>query len=106
MMKRFGLERLAAKRVGEMSYGEFRKMLLLRALIHDPQLLLCDEPFDGLDAGARQAFRGMLESVARRGTQLVIVTHHVDELPACITNKLDFGFGGLKKGGPFGPPRS
>jgi ABC-type molybdenum transport system ATPase subunit/photorepair protein PhrA len=71
-----------------MSYGEFRKVLLLRALVHDPELLLCDEPFDGLDAGSRLEFRDTLEAVARRGTQLVIVTHHVNELPACITNKL------------------
>ena len=88
LMKRFGVDHLAARRVGEMSYGEFRKLLLLRALIHEPQLLLCDEPFDGLDAAARRAFRETLECVAKRGTQLVIVTHHVDELPGCVTNVL------------------
>jgi ABC-type molybdenum transport system ATPase subunit/photorepair protein PhrA len=74
-----------------MSYGEFRKVLLLRALVHDPELLLCDEPFDGLDTDSRQAFREALESVAQRGTQLVIVTHHVAELPSCITNTLTLG---------------
>jgi len=88
LMKKFSVAHLSAKRVGEMSYGEFRKVLLLRALVHDPELLLCDEPFDGLDERSRLAFRDTLEAVARRGTQLVVVTHHVNELPACITNKL------------------
>ena len=88
LMREFAATQLAEKRVGEMSYGEFRKILLLRALVHRPQLLLCDEPFDGLDAESRRAFRDALETAARSGAQLVIVTHHVEELPRCITNSM------------------
>jgi molybdate transport system ATP-binding protein len=88
LMTDFGVSQLADKRVGQMSYGEFRKILLLRALVHSPELLLCDEPFDGLDAEARRDFRDALENAARAGIQLLIVTHHVDELPACISHTL------------------
>ncbi len=88
LMRAFAATHLAQKKVGEMSYGEFRKILLLRALVHAPQLLLCDEPFDGLDSESRRAFRDALEMAADSGTQLIIVTHHVEELPRCMTNAL------------------
>jgi molybdate transport system ATP-binding protein len=88
LMGHFGATHLAQRRVGELSYGEFRKILLLRALVHGPQLLVCDEPFDGLDAHSRRDFCSALEAVARNGTQLLIVTHHVNELPRCITHTL------------------
>jgi molybdate transport system ATP-binding protein len=72
----------------KMSYGEFRKLLLLRALVHSPTIIVCDEPFDGLDAAARKSFAAALDGVAARGTQLVAVTHHISELPRCITHAL------------------
>ena len=88
LMRQFRATDLARQRVGELSYGEFRKLLLLRALVHEPQLLVCDEPFDGLDAHSRRDFCSALERVARNGTQLLMVTHHVNELPRCITHTL------------------
>src|SRR5262249_60487 len=69
-------------------YGEFRKMLLLRALVNDPDLLICDEPFDGLDSHARADFVRALERVADNGTRLVVVTHHSPDLPECITHAM------------------
>ena len=71
-----------------MSYGEFRATLLLRALVNDPQVLLLDEPFDGLDAAARSDFAEVLEGVFRSGASLVIVTHHPRDLPACMSHGL------------------
>jgi len=71
-----------------MSFGELRKVLTLRALVHDPELLIFDEPFDGLDAMSRRDFRTSLDKVAARGTQLMVVTHHLDDLPECITHGL------------------
>jgi iron complex transport system ATP-binding protein len=88
LLKRFGLEYLATVPALKMSYGEFRKILLLRALVHDPAILVCDEPFDGLDLDARRAFTAALDNVARNGTRLVTVTHHLSELPASITHAL------------------
>jgi ABC-type molybdenum transport system ATPase subunit/photorepair protein PhrA len=72
----------------QMSYGEFRKVLLLRALVHEPQILICDEPFDGLDGPSKAEFVAALEHVSRNGTRLIAVTHHWDDLPRCITHAL------------------
>lgn len=88
LLREFGLAHLRAKSMLAMSFGELRKVLTLRALVHDPELLIFDEPFDGLDAASRRDFRSALEQVAGRGTQLVVVTHHLDDLPRCITHGL------------------
>jgi ABC-type molybdenum transport system ATPase subunit/photorepair protein PhrA len=72
----------------ELSFGELRKILTLRALVHEPQLLILDEPFDGLDAASRHDFAEALEHIAAAGTQLLIVTHHLDDLPSCTTHGL------------------
>jgi len=80
------LQELARKNVLQMSYGEVRRILLARALVHEPGLLICDEPFDGLDATARLEISQILERIARNGTALVIVTHHAADLPACTTH--------------------
>jgi molybdate transport system ATP-binding protein len=87
------LEMFEVRHLGELpavkiSYGEFRKILLLRALVHDPAIVLCDEPFDGLDAEAREAFSLMLDEVAKNGTRLVTVTHHLADLPRSTTHAL------------------
>jgi molybdate transport system ATP-binding protein len=86
LLTAFGMSRLA--RVRAMSYGEFRKVLLLRALVHHPRLVVCDEPFDGLDAAAKRSFAEVLDHVASNGTRLLTVTHHIDDLPAATTHAL------------------
>jgi len=88
LLRAFGLESLAGKKATEMSYGELRKMILLRALVNQPEILICDEPFDGLDTPARAEFASILERVASAGTRLVIVTHHLRDIPDCITHGL------------------
>jgi molybdate transport system ATP-binding protein len=87
------LGHLADKTSAGMSYGECRLLLLARALVHEPSLLLCDEPFDGLDAPARSRMKAALDRAAARGTTLVVVTHHPADLPACVTRaaRLDAG---------------
>ena len=88
LLREFGVEHLRARSMLAMSFGELRKVLTLRALVHDPDLLILDEPFDGLDAESKQEFSATLERVAVRGAQLLIVTHHLDDLPRCITHGL------------------
>ncbi len=88
LLQRFGLEALGPKSALEMSYGELRKLLLLRAVVHDPEILICDEPFDGLDAGAKADFSRALEAMAWGGIRLVVVTHHVGDIPDCISHGL------------------
>jgi molybdate transport system ATP-binding protein len=88
LFREFGLAHLRAKSMLALSFGELRKVLTLRALVHDPELLIFDEPFDGLDAASRKDFARALERIAARGTQLLIVTHHLDDLPRCLTHGL------------------
>jgi molybdate transport system ATP-binding protein len=88
LFRSFRMSRLAEAFADRMSYGEFRKILLLRALVHNPQVLACDEPFDGLDRVAKRSFSKALDAIARNGTRLLTVTHHIDELPAATTHAL------------------
>ena len=88
LLREFGLAHLRAKSMLTLSFGELRKVLTLRALVHDPELLIFDEPFDGLDAASRKDFARALERIAARGTQLLVVTHHLDDLPRCISHGL------------------
>jgi molybdate transport system ATP-binding protein len=82
-----GLERLGRRRVLSCSYGELRLLLLARALAPAPEVLLLDEPFAGLDPGARAALAAHVDRLARAGTGLVLVTHHEDEVPGAVTRR-------------------
>jgi len=106
LLREFGLEHLRAKNILTLSFGELRKVLTLRALVHDPALLIFDEPFDGLDATSKQDFSSALERIATRGTQLLIVTHHLDDLPRCITHGLFLECGRIVAAGEWRALRS
>jgi len=70
--------------VRTLSRGMQQRLAIARALIHDPELVLLDEPYTGLDQHASRTLRGMLESVRRGGRTVVMVTHQIDEgLEAC-----------------------
>jgi iron complex transport system ATP-binding protein len=73
---------LAAKPVGEMSAGEARRVMISRALVHRPEMLLLDEPSNALDLRAQRDLRETLRRLAQQGTGLLLVTHHLpDVLP-------------------------
>jgi len=71
---------LADRQVAELSTGEMRRVLIARALVHEPQALLLDEPTAGLDLVARRHFLDLMRSLAQRGITLVLVTHHIEEI--------------------------
>ncbi len=71
---------LAGKRVAEMSAGEVRRVMIARALVHRPEMLLLDEPSNALDMAAQRGLRESLRRVAQSGTGLVMVTHHLADL--------------------------
>jgi len=80
-MARLGVAGLEGRDVALLSYGEVRRLLIARALAPGPEVLLLDEPLAGLDPPARAAALAILAEEAARGTTLVVVTHHADELP-------------------------
>jgi iron complex transport system ATP-binding protein len=71
---------LAGQLVGEMSAGEKRRIVIARALVHRPRQLLLDEPSNALDLAAQRDLRETLRRLAREGTGLVLVTHHLGDI--------------------------
>jgi iron complex transport system ATP-binding protein len=83
-----GMAEAAERQFGVLSEGERQQVLLARALMASPELLLLDEPAAGLDLGARERLVRYLSALAGdpETPPLVLVTHHVEELPAGITH--------------------
>jgi iron complex transport system ATP-binding protein len=79
-LDRMGAAHLADRRLNEMSSGEARRVLLARALVTDPRALVLDEPTTGLDVVARHSFMERVRDIARNGTTLILITHHVEEI--------------------------
>ncbi len=75
---------LAQGRLLELSRGEQRRLLLARALLGKPRILLLDEITDGLDTASRRLLGKLLAQVAASGTQIVLATHQVDRLPEFV----------------------
>jgi iron complex transport system ATP-binding protein len=75
-----GAAGLAERPLHEMSSGEVRRVLLARVLVTAPRVLVLDEPTSGLDLAARHAFMERVRAVARAGTTIVLITHHVEEI--------------------------
>lgn len=73
-------EHLAAKLVGQMSAGEQRRIMIARALVHRPQMLLLDEPSNALDLAAQRELRQALRRVAQQGVGILMVTHHLADI--------------------------
>lgn len=71
---------LAGREMAGLSTGEARRVLIARALVHRPRALLLDEPCGGLDPATRRRFLEILRGLARAGTTLLMVTHHVEEI--------------------------
>jgi iron complex transport system ATP-binding protein len=75
-----GAAHLASRPLDQMSSGEARRVMLARVLAPEPRALVLDEPTAGLDLAARHAFMEHVREVARAGTTIVLITHHVDEI--------------------------
>ena len=85
----FGAENLAGRRYNTLSSGEQRYVLLIRAFVKDPDLLILDEPFQGLDPEKRHRAGAIIEAFCRRPNKtLIFVTHYIEEIPGIVTNTL------------------
>ncbi|HPI15886.1 MAG TPA: ABC transporter ATP-binding protein [Spirochaetota bacterium] len=71
---------LLERKFGELSHGEQKRVLIARALVNDPELLVLDEPAGGLDFPSREEFLMSVERLAGSGRTVIYVTHHVEEI--------------------------
>ncbi len=79
LLARLGLDGTGDRPVRALSRGLVQRVAIARALMHDPQVLLLDEPFTGLDRMAAEEFRRVLAEQAAGGRVTVLVTHNVEE---------------------------
>jgi iron complex transport system ATP-binding protein len=102
LLSRMGLRAFVDRRFGTLSEGERKRVLLARALMTDPELLLLDEPAAGLDLGAREALLRLLTRLAAdpASPPTVLVTHHVEEVPVGTTHALLLSRGRVVAAGP------
>jgi ABC-type Mn2+/Zn2+ transport system ATPase subunit len=79
-MRRLGVESLAPKRFATLSGGQQQRVLLAGAMASEPDVLVLDEPTDGLDVHSRQALLDLLREFAAAGLATVIISHEIEDL--------------------------
>jgi len=99
---RVGITHLAERRVDTLSQGERQRVRIARALSLEPELLLLDEPFGGLDLGGREQLVADLDRLLAEpgGPTVVLVTHHLEELPVGIADVALVRDGSIVADGP------
>lgn len=103
IMGEWGIAGLAGRTFGTLSEGERKRVLIARALMTDPELLLLDEPAAGLDLGAREDLMASLEMLSHSDDSpvLVMVSHHVEEIPVGFTHVMMLRDGKVVAQGPI-----
>ncbi len=97
---RMGVPHLARRWLDELSSGEARRVLLARALVTSPRALVLDEPTTGLDLVARHDFMERVRHIAREGTTVILITHHIDEIIPEIERVILLREGHMAAAGP------
>jgi len=100
LLQELGIESLASRRFGHLSTGEQRRFLLARALVHDPPVLVLDEPTSGLDPKACFQYLDLLRAQITKGKTVLLVTHHLHEIPPEIERVVFLKEGAIIADGP------
>lgn len=80
LLVRLEVAHLADREVAEMSSGEVRRIMIARALVHDPKALLFDEPSNSLDVFAQIELRHTMSKLAQSGLAILLITHHLPDV--------------------------
>ena len=89
-MRLFGIDHLRDRMFQTLSSGEQRLVLLARAFVKDPDLIILDEPLHGLDVSHKKQAAAIIERFCERpGKTLIYVTHYPHELPACVDHHFE-----------------
>jgi molybdate transport system ATP-binding protein len=92
----FGLKDSYAKFYDQLSFGQQRLVLLARAMVKHPRILILDEPCVGLDDYHRRLILGVVDMIAASGaTQIIFVSHLREEYPSCINQRITFSTEGI-----------
>lgn len=81
---RLGVEDLLDRPIESMSLGEMRRVLIARALVTEPDMLVLDEPMTGLDIVMKDTFRKMFDILSASGVNIVMITHELEDIPPCV----------------------
>lgn len=85
----FGISNTEGRKFLELSSGEQRMALLARAFVKNPELLVLDEPFHGLDDNRKESVRFIIDEFCKhKNKTLIMVSHYKEEYPKCISNQL------------------
>lgn len=94
-MRRFGVAGLVGRNIRSLSTGELRRLFLARAAVGQPDLLLLDEPASGLDLDSRWRLYDYLDEFAAKGGQIVLATHHDEDIRPLINRRASLRAGRL-----------
>lgn len=100
ILERLEIGHLADRRLDELSSGEARRVVIGRALVHDPAALVLDEPTNSLDMRAAHELGESIRAIARSGTAIVLVTHHLPDIIPEIDRVILMRAGRLVHDGP------
>ena len=99
-LAQLGISHLAERPVSEMSSGEARRVLIARALVHNPRALLFDEPCNSLDLGAQHTVRQAMRTLASSGLGIILVTHELPDIVPEIQRVVLMSRGRIVADGP------
>jgi molybdate transport system ATP-binding protein len=100
-LRRLGAVGLAERQVRTLSYGQLRRVLFARALVREPDILLLDEPYAGVEAGTRDVLRSLVDGYVDSGVTVVIATHHREEWPRGASHELELAGTRVRYAGPL-----
>jgi ABC-type molybdenum transport system ATPase subunit/photorepair protein PhrA len=100
-LERLALDHLASRPVERLSYGQFRRVLIARAMVTEPRLLLLDEADSTLDQAARTSVYAALAEARATGTHLALATHTPDDAAPLFTHRLRLAEGRLISATPL-----